>query len=262
MQKPDSKLLYVSTRDAHTRSSDGSTYTINMPNAHSINKTVSLVPMSVTLDNMFTNVNGYNNEIVFYTSPVAPIGTVHSVTVDQYSNTELATAWNTLYGALAGLTFTLTGTKFEFGSCGGQYITAPLDHWRLLGFQDQVVKVIDDTYSLTLPGSGTLTASTHPNLGGEKLVNIVVDEMGHSNCVHSKDGMAHDVIAHISFADTAYGNSATWRAGDTETHSIEFKNHKNMNNLVVEIRDHHLRPINLPSNYHLKMYFKVYHRDY
>lgn len=258
MSFSDTSSFYVSTRDATSRSANGSKYVINLGNTINVTKATTIVPVSMTIDNIFNNVNGYNNTFTF----VSPSSALQTVQEDQYTNTTLAAALQALYTPIsAALTMTINAnSRFEFGACSGEIISAPLDHWRTLGFQDQVV-LSGSEYRLTLPGSGTLAGATLPNLGGEKLINVAIDEMGPSNMIHSKDGIPHDVVAHISFHDVVFGATAHWRSQHQENDKIKLRGGNQLNNLVIEILDHDLRPLNMPSNYHCRIYFKVFHKD-
>lgn len=243
----DSALFYLSTEHASRRS--GGRFEFNIANAMYVNKVVKLVPQSITLPNIFPNVSVYNNS---WTEPSGFI----SVSPAQYSALGISTQF-TLDST--DFTFTLVGGFFQIACVGTLAMTSPtIDVFSLLGFQDQVT-LAGGIYTLSVPT--TLTASSLPNAGGEKLVFIVSSKMAPGNCVFGADGKLYDILTTLSLHNIDYGLEGHFRTGDVIAEDIDYKHTNQLDSFVVALLDSQFRPLDLPTNYHLRMMFKVFHGE-
>lgn len=246
----DSALLYLSTEHAKHRDASTGKYTFNIGNTIYIEKSVRIVPTSITLPNIFPNVNAYRNT---WSEPsgavVIPIG--------QYSTTTLATAATT---ASTDFTVTINADGYFDFACTGTNSVASLtiDVFEMFGFQDQV-QFLAGAYQL--PVTTNLTATSYPNLGGEKMILLSCDKIGSSNLIFGADGTPYDIFANVSFHDVDYGYTAQFKAADSTLEDIVYKHHNNLDTMMVEILDSKMRHLVMPSNYHLRMIFKVFHQD-
>lgn len=241
----ESVLLYLSSEHAYTRS--GSKFQFHVGNTIYVEKAVKIVPVSIHLANIFPNVNQYRNSWTEVTA--------HTITEKQYSSSELVTALNT---ESPKFTFSVDVNGFFVITCvGTETLSSPtIDFFEMLGFQDQVTA---PNYTLSVTTS--LTASTLPNLGGEKIVFFLCDELSPSNCVYAKDGSPYNVLSMISLHDVDYGHEGHFRGADVFVDDIEYKHHNNLDSFVIQLIDSKFRALPLPNNYHFRIVFKVFHED-
>lgn len=245
-----SATLYLSTEHAAYRNDEEGIFGFNIPNSMYVDKAVKIVPMSVTVPNIFPNVNKYKNTWTL-------VGTGElSIPVKQYSASTLVAALS----ATSNLVFWNVSPDGYFQIAGvNQTLTSPtIDFFAMLGFASQVT-YSNGVYSLSW--TNTLTASDLPNLGGEKIIFIHIDKMGGGNMVNGEDGTLHDLVAHVSLHDVDFGMEGHWRSNDILIDDIEYRHYNKLDSLVVDIRDSRNRRLKLPANYHLRMMFKIFHRD-
>lgn len=251
----DSVLLYL---NSHHALRDGlGRYVFNIPNSLYVEKAVKISPISASVTNIFPNVSQYKNKWLSWRGG-API--LESVSIGQYTLSTFVTQFNlatTLLVLSYNATterFTLTGTDI--------LLSETKDLFELLGFQDQVVAsvlVSDQPWELNVAVS--LTATSPPNFGGEKMVHLMCDKIGHTNMIYAKDGTPYDMFASISFHDVDYGQTGQFRSAEVMQDDINYKYDNNLDTLVVDLYDSKLRTLVLPSNYEVHMVFKVFHRD-
>ena len=248
----DTCLLYVSSEHAVSRSD--SRYRLTIPNTVFVDKCVKLVVHTITIENIFPNINKYRNTWEEKT------GGTKSITIKNYTASELITAFN---AASSEFVLSLNGDgKFVITSTTNTtiYTTGHRDLFDLLGFQDQV-QTVGNVHPLAV-NTTSLTANTVPNLGGEKLVFIRSNQLVDANLCHGGDGTLHDVMTCIPLSETNYGFSKSVRANDLFIDDVEYRDEKNINTIYFEILDSKFRPLDMPSNYHLRMVLKVFHKEH
>lgn len=248
------KMFYVSTEHARYRDPTNSRYSVNLDNTIHADKTVALIPSQVSVPNIFPNVNKYRNS---WSETTTGSTFTHSLPLGQYNITTLLSAMNS---AATWLHFDVTSSGFVTVSIDIAYsgfdvtLTAGNDFLELLGFQDQSPLVVGD--------GSTVTASTLPNLGGEKVVFVVSDRMAVSNCVNGGDGKLYDTLCCVSMHNTDFGQTAVFRATDGEVDGIKFNFDNDMTAVEIELVDSKFRPLVLPNNYHVRMILKIVHSDF
>lgn len=252
----DSALLYLNTH--HAIHDGGGRYVFNIQNSLYVEKAVRISPISASVANIFPNVSSYKNAWIAFNGGA---NTPNSVTVGQYSIASYVTAFNL---ASTNLVLSYDAVTERFTLTGSDILAADKDFFELLGFQDQIVPtavVLLDGYPWELNVAVSLVATSPPNFGGEKVVHLMCDKIGHTNMIYGKDGTPYDQFGTISFHDVDYGQTGHFRSAEVLQDDINYKYDNNLDTLIVELRDSRLRPLALPSNYEIHMVFKVFHRD-
>lgn len=250
----DSKAYYVSSHNA-VRDAATATFVVNVQNAIYVNKAVKVCPMSVTLPNIFPNVTKYNN--TFSESDGGPTPVTRTIPIGQYTLTELVTAFNaastrfTMAVSAAGMTTMTAGTP-------GDRLQANIDFIHLFGLQGWVAPSSSTIYESQTDNH---TSVVPVNIGGEKLVHLICNQLASAHCIHAVDGTPYDVVAHISLHDVPYGFDAHWRASDVVIDNVAYKDHVNLDTLRIQLLDHQFRPLTFPDNYHVRMMLKIFHQD-
>lgn len=252
MAQRESSLLYLSTEHA-TRAGKDMSVTIN--NSTAPTKVVQIVPVTLTIPNIFPNVNEYRNSFFIDNRPV-------SIPAGQYDVTSLATALTT---ASLTLTFTHNGAAFEMENTSGvpSTVNSPTsDIFDMLGFHELVQPPTAgfDFYYIPIANGATVVGSS-PNLGGEKMVFLMSQKLAHGNLTFGADSTDYNVVAHLCFHNVDYGQTGIFEVNEASAHSIDFLHHNNLDRIELAVFDSKFRKLQLPINYHLRMVLRLYHRD-
>jgi len=247
----ESSLLYLSSEHGERKANE---IVISLGNTTHVRKVVKLIPVSVTLPNIFPNVNQYKNT---WREGVDP--TLLSIPEGQYDVDSLVVALNAASG---DFTFSHNGTSFVITNVSGGTTairTTSSDLFELLGFQDQIVKGTTE-YVLSFASSDVFVGGL-PNLGGEKVVFVMSHKLAHANMCFGGDGTQYDCVAHVDFTQTDYGQSSIFRVDDIDAHDIDFYYHNNLDVVTLYLYDSRFRDLILPNNYHLRIVLRAHHKD-
>jgi hypothetical protein len=251
-------MTYISSEHATSRSEDGSRFTINMDNSVFVEKTSGMSVSSVSLPNVFPNINSYRNTFQLGVTTV-------TIPVGQYTATEIVTLVNIqLVAGGETVTMSYDGTFFTFtNSSGVDNMSALPEVWDWLGWNYRTMSVLGGNYILSL-GSVTPEIAPHPSaLFGEKVVHICCDKLGHGNMVHGADGKLSDVMVTIPMGNTAYHAVAAWETPGDSTYRINYKYVNSItSSLAFSFCDSKMRSLSYPPNHHVQMMLKIYHQEH
>jgi len=249
----DSVLCHVSTQHG-ARSADGATYQVGVGSNVLYGKTISrLTPVQIYCPNIFPNVK--TKYTTFSLEDDQGGGDVQLVIpAGQYSVTTLITAVNTQLGADVTLAVNSQG-----------FITATNNHavfvYTLHVTNDNLGHVVGQTVDLVIQPLTTETMPQPPNLGGERMVHLKSEKLGHSNMLSSKSGNPEDVVFSVPLHNVEYGGMGCWQPGDHILGDQDFKWDLHIDQFSITLLDADLEPLPLPINYNVEMVFKVYHAD-
>jgi hypothetical protein len=254
--KEHKKLLYVSTEHATTRSTDGSTWVVNIGNTLYADKVDAISPLKVTIANLFPNVTLHNN--LFSVSNTD--GTVNvTVPVGNYTAAEYATAVTAL--------LTAVNVTLEIGAGNPYFVwtsnnvhgdttifSTSIDWWNLVGYGSTDAVVFAQTTAVPAPHL--------PNMGGEKIVHISCDKISHGNLVHAQDGKLHDIVLSVPLSDTAYGFNTSFVPQADDTYIVDYRYTCSLaSSLEFQLLDSKMRPLPYPLSHHIQMIFRLYHHE-
>jgi hypothetical protein len=241
-------LCFLSTEHI-TRTVGQETFEFNIAEADKSDDIHRIVPVAISLPNIFENVNSFRNKFV-------DSGGTRTIPVNQYTTTTLATAlsaasvdFNMTVNSDGKFVLTCTGTKTMNTTAND----TPNELFELLGFQDDLLSegILEVTTSQI--------ASKLPNLGGEKLVFIRAPELAAGNMINGDDRNSSDILTQISFHDVGFGFEGHVKAADMMVDDVEYKVPQSFSMLRVEILDSKFRRLTLPNNYHLRLILKFIH---
>lgn len=249
------QLLTVNTKDGIVQG-DGWRFTLR---SNSGQKVISICPVLIHIPNVFPNVNAYRNTWVqdYLGTPVTK-----TVPVGQYSNTELVAALNAVAGTDFTFSYNSSSLKYTVTCVGTKTISSADALLEILGFRSQT------TVGTNLSGANvnvlsvptTLTAAEYPNLGGEKLIHLHMSTFGGANCINSVDGSQYPVVASVSLAETAFGQTVK-HEGDYSLMDIDHGAVLDCNAFDVWLTDSMYRTLKLPRSYYLEIVLKLFHVD-
>jgi hypothetical protein len=225
---------------------------------------VQLLPVVVTVPNVFPNVRAPYN--TFTIQDATNVGVVTTITIAEafYTGTEVAAALNAALVAagFTDVTFSynsLNTNQSEFRVTNNSAtIIYNID---VVGTLDRIVGVTPTT-SATFPlAELTTTSFGRPNLAGERVVHIRSEKLGHTQGLHSESGMTDlCVTIPLTSSASAYGGIGTWSPNDKDSTRLDMQFDVNLANGVdVSLWDHRMLPLSLPSNFEIELQFKIIH---
>ena len=254
-------LFYASTEDAITRKDDEFRFTV--PNTSRAAQTVGHFPTLVQLSNVFPNLSTYMTE--FQETDISWQTGVqdNSVVSGQYLVEDFVLQYK-LASIYMQFSINVDGYVSVYPTSAQSMMrTKSKDIWDALGYSDQVY--FEDGYWVLGPDIGPIFDPTValylPNVGGEKTVFIVCDDLAPSNMISTADGHPHDVISQISFAGTDYGEPAAYVSTGVNMEKVEFKERRQVDTFRLRIEDANHRLLPLPDNHHLRMVLRIFHED-
>jgi len=258
MSIDNSALLYLSSEHSVLTHPEQGRWEFNIGNTVYMDKVVRIVPTTILVPNIFPNVNIYNNK--FSITDDLDVTTNYEMEVGQYTLDELVVALNAAVNDI-NITWETIDSKVNLllDGSGTIHTDGPYtDFFDLIGWTS-IANAVDGGHAVST--AGQVLGPDVVNIGGEKLVFLTCDKIAPSNAIHGLDGTAWDIFGVVSFHDAEYGQTAEHRAADVRVDDVEFKGQTNLDTLVIEIKDSKMRALPFPSNYHIRVVFKVYHRD-
>jgi len=257
LRHEESALLYLSTEHAVANDPDLGRWKFNINNTIYMDKAIKIVPTTVSVPNIFPNVNIYNNK--FSVTDDLDVTTNYEIKVGQYTLDELVAELNTfdvdiIFSTVDSKVNLLIDFPATFRTEGPD-----TDFFDLIGWT-RIANAVNGGHEVLAPS--TVTGPDVVNLGGEKMVFLVCDHVAPGNLIYGADGMPYDVFSAVSFHDVEYGQTSTFRAADVHVDDISFKGHSDLCTLVMELKDSKMRVLPMPSNYHIRVVFKVFHREH
>lgn len=252
LNQEDSVLCHVSTQHG-TRSLDGASYDLTIGGNVLYGKTISrLYPVQIYCPNVFPNVKVGLNTANLGNNGGGSLP--FTISTAQYSITELVQALNNL--ALPDITWAVNSTG---------YITientSAVNVSNFYFTNSNLGKIVGAVEQTDVAALTTVTLPFLPNLGGERLIHIKSEKLGHSNMLTSKGQPPEDIVFTIPLHNVAYGGMGCWQPGDHVLGSSDFKWDVHISTLTITLLDADLNPISLPANYNVELIFKVHHND-
>ena len=230
-----------------------------------------LTPTHALVPNVFPNVKAPYNTYCLSISPFV-IDVEVTVPPGFYSATDLVTVLNALntssgapglvfaYIPLTGVqnAFTLentTGTAYRVGWGGlcGTFIP------RYLGIPpNETILGTGVPKQVELAAAQTITFG-EPNLGGERMVHLKSEKLGHSNAMMTADQTTQDVMLSVPLHDTPYGGVARYTGESVEASKLEAAFDVQLDKVDLSLWDIDLNPLELPDNHHIELQFRMVH---
>jgi hypothetical protein len=259
----NAKFVLLSSRHATSRpSTDLSKFQVAPGGNISFAKRVkTMTPVKIFVPNIFPNIK---SQMTVRVEGAGLVGTTAVLPVGYYTDTSLIEALNGL--GLPDQTFSSEGGILSITNANASESIVSIDYPNAiqLGFSSTTpaVEVNGISSGVTTIPAGTTVSFPHVwNLGGEKLVHITSTKLAHSNLFHGKDGMQHDVAFTIPLHGTGYGDTACYQPGDSFMSAIRHTSEIQMDDLMFQITDSEMLPLQLPMNFHVDMLFKVIHAE-
>lgn len=252
MTAPSSSQVFLSSE--HGTRLNTSTFDVVMGgNTLNVKQTTRLTPTMIFMPNIFPNIKAPYNTFEWDLSVFPQVPFV--LPSGQYDAGQLTSALNVAL-PLISVTFDTSTSRFTLTNTTGDGtpITINLSNsnlGRVLGF---------DTAGIVLADTASITGN-EPNLGGERIVHINCDRLGHKNMQTSKDNSPRNILFSVPLHETPYGATACYVPGDHVAGDVDFLYRPQMDNLEFNLLDSDMQPLTLPSNYHVRMGFKIYHGD-
>jgi hypothetical protein len=266
-QMPDTRdkdaILHIST--AHHQTKIGTNrWLFNMGNNTNHGKNVArLTPTHALVPNVFPNVKAPYN--TYFLQPSPPGGAVTEITVPPafYSATDMVTVLNAVnilnghgdivfdYIPFTGVqnVFTIENQSLNVYRVGGsieRYLGTPKN-----------ATFLDDG-SFTIPAGNTVFLG-EPNLGGERIVHLKSEKLGHANAMMTADATTQDVMLSVPLHDTPYGGVARYTGESTEASQLQASFDVQLDKVDLSLWDADLNPLELPDNHHIELQFRMVH---
>jgi hypothetical protein len=266
-------ILHLST--AHYQTKIGTNrWVFNMGTNTNHGKNVArLTPTHALVPNVFPNVKAPYNTFSLSGDPFAIAVTV-TIPPGFYSATDLVTVLNGLMNGhgVPGLVFAyipLTSVQNAFTLVNGEAIAYRISVGgtvanptgtqainRYLGVPPNEPIVGSNEVELA-PGQ-TITFG-EPNLGGERIVHVKSEKLGHSNAMMTADQTTQDVMLSVPLHDTPYGGVARYTGESTEASQLQAAFDVQLDKVDLSLWDADLNPLELPDNHHIELQFRMVH---
>jgi hypothetical protein len=266
-------ILHIST--AHHQTKLGTNrWLFNMGNNTNHGKNVArLTPTHALVPNVFPNVKAPYNTYSLSGDPFAIALTI-TIPPGFYSATDLVTVMNALNTAalVPGLVFSyipLTGVQNAFTLVNNEAIAYRVSVGGTVANPDSTQALarylgippnepIVGSNEVELAVAQTITFG-EPNLGGERMVHLKSEKLGHSNAMMTADATTQDVMLSIPLHDTPYGGVARYTGESVEASKLEAAFDVQLDKVDLSLWDTDLNPLELPDNHHIELQFRMVH---
>lgn len=253
-------ILHLST--AHHQTKIGTNrWLFNMGNNTNHGKNVArLTPTHALVPNIFPNVKAPYNTFTVSGDPFA-VAVTFTIPPGFYSATDLVTVLNALIPlALVFAYIPLTGVQNAFTLVNNEAIAYRVSVdgalGRYLGIPPN--EPIVGVNEVELAPAQTITFG-EPNLGGERMVHLKSEKLGHSNAMMTADQTTQDVMLSVPLHDTPYGGVARYTGETTEASQLQAAFDVQLDKVDLSLWDTDLNPLELPDNHHIELQFRMIH---
>lgn len=254
------RFLRISNFDRLPQSPSPSNFKVDISNDYHLNQATELYIHSISLPNVFQNIDIHNNQLLFIANDgLTSITPTITVPVGQYTINELLPVLEALINAelvaLAPtasitLTFNTTINKIEFTIANFDAIT-------LVG--ESATSTIADTLGLTA-NLGPVSSGTFqsiPDLSGESMVYL------HSKDLFGSGTRLSNGVSVSSFAsipiNVPFLGTITYLPDQMETNKIMFRSQTDLTTINIRLRAQDGRILELGSNHELIIVLKVFY---
>lgn len=270
ISKHESAMVHYSSYDAITvdKYFGNAKFRCVLNNCNKITNAIKVVPIMITLPNVFDNVNTYNNFFSFNFEAEDPSLQFHMIIPPGFytRNRFIEKINSVVTTTIAPGNFPAPGVKFNFDEVENRItitnstgydlsITASSDYWMMLGYMAPT-----DYVTKTIQAGASDTAPYLPNFGGERIVHVVMKEIARGNMVTSQ-GTELNVLTTVSLHNTPYGSYTSKETTDIFLEDIDYKQQNNLNDVTIELLDYRYRNLIVPHNFSVHVTLKVYHVD-
>ena len=267
----NSVLLHLSSCNKTRQLDDNANCDIAIYNPGYTNNITKMIPLMISIPNMFNNVADGHDSIRLFTDPhivkMGDIdrmlrhdgnGTLIQLPHGNYNMTELVAALGAeLTKAAAGLTvaYDAAAKRITFANSGAHEIvltqneTSHNDIRLLLGLADSTV----------IPAGGTASGVAPPKLAFVDHVFVHSHRLCQARGVSVTNESLLDVVP---LTNVPYGSMAlTECKTDNFCKDIEFHTDtERLQDIDIQLTDQHMRQLSLPFNYHWNILLKCWHR--
>lgn len=227
-----------------------STWTVNLQNTVGIHEVGKIVPIMVSLPNIFDNITPLNNvlEIIITGQPPRTI----TVPPGFYETADLLNTLQTLIRAhQADVTITQNATT------GLVEITSPTNTLTILsiGTLAPVLGFIGKDYATGESTATSVIAPITPNVNTAPQIMLHCNH-AENNSIHS-DGKRSHVLAVLEFSNTPRGATKTFTAQDLHQWEVVHNSHRDLNSWTFQLTDSLLNPVFLPGNCVVEVFMKL-----
>jgi len=232
------------------------------PNQEHGKNVARIVPTHAMIPNLFPNVRApYNTYLIGATTVTIAEGF--------YTGAELAAALNTATTAAGfpGLVWvfeqvpgTSLMTRFTLtqNAAGPTLVTVNYTNiGKILGeLEWPGFSLVDFTISMSITD---VAIWNFPDLGGEKIVHVKSEKLGHQHGSMSVSDHTEDLVLTIPLHNVIYGEMAHWAANDTKMGGIDCNFDVDLHTVDVSLWDSLNEPLILPETFTVELQFKVIH---
>lgn len=227
-----------------------STWTTNLQNTIGIHEVQKIVPIMVSLPNIFDNITSANNTL-YVNITGQPTRTI-TVPPGFYETADLLTTVQTLIRVhQADVTVTQNATSRLVE------VTSPTNTLTILslGTLAPVLGFLGRDYATGETTATSVTAPITPNVNTAPQILLHCNH-AENNSIHS-DGKRSHVLAVLEFSNTQRGATKTFTAEDLHQWEVVLNSHRDLNSWTFQLTDHMLNPVFLPGNCAVEVFMKL-----
>ena len=250
----------TNTSDKAQDSKNGADFKNILGNGSAGKKPVAVSLRHVTVEHSFPNISTHNNTLIVN-------GVAYSLTVGQYSTTQLLASLNTLFGG--DLEFAEKPHTYTSPNIGLLQVRQPTGAPQTTITLPATISVQSGSLSSTLGYTEdvTITAQNvwvpgqhNRNLAGPRMLLLHSRRLGHGNCIHS-DGQSSNVIESIDLGGTPYGGLASKIIAESAASMITFDGEEELSDVDVFVTDERLRKLVMGPNNRIDLMFRAIHKE-
>lgn len=228
----------------------------NAPDLHHIQK---MVPLLVTLPNIFDNITTHNNALSIQ---LGTHTTVVTIDTGFYDMTRLiSTVQAALRSFAATKGFPQDQVVQQNSTTGLIEIQSPTNPLTVFP-TGQLDTVLGYTSTKTANSAASMFGSTTPNLNTHNQIQLHCNQ-AENNSIHStgigtdKGGKRSHLLCVLDFSDTQRGATKAFVARDLHQWEVNYNSTRDLRTWSFQLTDNMLRPVYLPGNAQVDVYVKL-----
>jgi len=235
-----------------------STWTANLQNVSGLDDVGKVVPIMVSIPNMFDNITSYNNVLNITIAGTAGIITI-TVPPGFYDTATLLSTLQTLIRVHQADVVVQQNT-----STGLVSVISPTNKLTIL-FSSTLASVLGFVNFDYPTGEGVFNGVTQPANGVEAPItpNVNTAPLVLLHCNHSENNSIHSfgkrshLLCVLEFGNTQRGATKTFTAEDLHQWEVVYNSHRSLSAWTFQLTDAQLNPVFLPSNCSVEVFMKL-----
>lgn len=259
------RVVKISSSNRSDKTQDNGNFQVNfisgrLQNVHRV------VIESVSLPNLFYNINEHNNTLIFYDSSdvehtvTIPVGQYKLIFGTSHTDADdLFVALKAVIDPLLGansITFTLNPVTKKITAIlsGGAQMTFFNSLEAIPNGMSDVIGYTQDSVK-----ANAFTFADFPALDGATNINLYSTALASGHGAFNSNLSTVPIIPAGIQVGSSFGSFILWRSNDDDLSEITYENPVDLTTIDFQIRDEYNRLLSLGKNHHMEVYLRVYY---